>query len=112
VKRRCSVTMQLQLDSQFFMSIVFLGFAGLLCYLYTSFVEKPKRLRSKLMKQGINGPPPTILVGNILELKKARSDTSKPSSSSKIPSSHNCAALLLPLFDKWRNEYGICLSFS
>ncbi|QCD77939.1 cytokinin trans-hydroxylase [Vigna unguiculata] len=104
--------MQLQFDSQFFMSIVFLGFAGLLCYLYTSFVEKPKRLRSKLMKQGINGPPPTILVGNILELKKARSDTSKPSSSSKIPSSHNCAALLLPLFDKWRNEYGQVFMFS
>jgi len=114
-KRRCSVTMQLEFDSQFFMSIVFLGFAGLLCYLYTFFVEKQKRLRSKLMKQGITGPPSTILLGNILELQKFRSSTSKSSSSSssQIPSSHNCAALLLPIFDKWRDQYGIiCVSFS
>lgn len=109
-KRRCSLTMQLQFDSQIFMSIVFLCFVGLLCYLYSSFVEKPNRLRSKLMKQGISGPPSTILLGNILELQKARSATSKSSSSSsKVPSSHNCAALLLPLFDKWTNEYGILI---
>ncbi|KAG2395043.1 Cytochrome P450 [Vigna angularis] len=105
--------MQLQFDSQFLMSILFLSFVGLLCYLYTSFVDKPNRLRSKLMKQGISGPPPTILLGNILELQKARSATSKSSSSSsKVPSSHNCAALLLPLFDKWRNEYGQVFMFS
>ncbi|XP_027933571.1 cytochrome P450 714C2-like isoform X2 [Vigna unguiculata] len=104
--------MQLHFDSQFFMTIVFLSFIGFLCYLYTSFVEKPNKLLSKLMKQGINGPPPTILLGNILELKKAHSAASKPSSSSKIPSSHNCAALLLPLFDKWRNEYGQVFTFS
>ncbi|XP_047154769.1 cytochrome P450 714C2-like isoform X2 [Vigna umbellata] len=105
--------MQLQFDSQFLMSILFLSFVGLLCYLYTSFVDKPNRLRSKLMKQGISGPPPTILLGNILELQKARSATSKSSSSSsKVPSSHNCAALLLPLFDKWRNEYGQVFVFS
>jgi len=98
--------MELEFDSQFLMSIVILGFVGLLCYLYTLFVEKPNRLRSKLIKQGINGPPPTILLGNILELKKARSATSK-SSFSETPSSHNCAALLLPLFGKWRDQYGM-----
>ncbi|XP_027933569.1 cytochrome P450 714C2-like [Vigna unguiculata] len=105
--------MQLEFDSQFFMSIVFLGFAGLLCYLYTFFVEKQKRLRSKLMKQGITGPPSTILLGNILELQKVRSSTSKSSSSSsQIPSPHNCAALLLPIFDKWRDQYGQVFMFS
>ncbi|CAJ1960653.1 unnamed protein product [Sphenostylis stenocarpa] len=103
--------MQLQFDSQFFMSIVFLGFGGLLCYLYTSFVDKPNRLRSKLVKQGINGPPPTILLGNILEIKKARSNNSK-SSSSGAPTSHNCAGLLFPLFDQWREQYGQVFMFS
>ncbi|XP_047154768.1 cytochrome P450 714C2-like [Vigna umbellata] len=107
--------MQLQFDARFFMSIVFLCFVRLLWYLYTSFVEKPKKLRSKLVKQGISGPPPTILLGNILELKEAHSAASKPpppSSSSKVPSSHDCAALLLPLFEKWRNEYGQVFTFS
>ena len=97
--------MKLEFDSQFLISVVFLGFVGLLCYLYTLLVEKPNRLRSKLMKQGINGPPPTLLLGNILELKKAQSATSK--SFSETPSSHNCAALLLPLFDQWRDQYGM-----
>ncbi|KAK7333091.1 hypothetical protein VNO80_29853 [Phaseolus coccineus] len=103
--------MKLEFDSQFFISVVFLGFVGLLCYLYTLLVEKPNRLRSKLMKQGINGPTPTILLGNILELKKSQCATSK-SSSSETPSSHNCAALVLPLFDKWRDQYGQVFMFS
>lgn len=102
--------MKLEFDSQFLISVVFLGFVGLLCYLYTLLVEKPNRLRSKLMKQGINGPPPTLLLGNILELKKAQSATSK--SFSETPSSHNCAALLLPLFDQWRDQYGQVFMFS
>ncbi|ESW18913.1 hypothetical protein PHAVU_006G081800 [Phaseolus vulgaris] len=102
--------MKLEFDSQFLISVVFLGFVGLLCYLYTLLVEKPNRLRSKLMKQGINGPPPTLLLGNLLELKKAQSATSK--SSSEFPSSHNCAALLFPLFNKWRDQYGQVFMFS
>lgn len=101
--------MQLQLDSQFFMSIVFLGFVGLLCRLYTSLVENPNRLRSKLMKQGISGPPPTILLGNIVDIKKARSTTSN-SPSFEIPVSHNCASVILPLFDKWKEQYGMLQS--
>ncbi|TKY47290.1 cytokinin trans-hydroxylase [Spatholobus suberectus] len=96
--------MMLQFDSQFFMSIVFLGFVGLLCRLYTTLVEKPNRLRSKLMKQGISGPPPTMLLGNIVDIKKARSTTAN-SPSFEPPASHNCASVLLPLFDKWREQY-------
>ena len=38
-KKKCSVTTRLEFDSQFFMSIVFDGFTGLLCYLYSFFVE-------------------------------------------------------------------------
>ncbi|KAK7387316.1 hypothetical protein VNO78_28030 [Psophocarpus tetragonolobus] len=109
--RRCYLAMQLQFDSQFFMSIVFLGFVGLLCRLYTSLVEKPNRLRSKLMKQGISGPTPTILLGNIKDIKKARSTISN-SPSSAPPASHNCASVLLPLFDKWREQYGQVFMFS
>ncbi|RDX75677.1 Cytochrome P450 714C2, partial [Mucuna pruriens] len=103
--------MQLQLDSQFFMTIVFLGFVGLLGCFYTSLVKKPKRLRSKLMKQGISGPPPTILLGNIMALKKALSTTAN-SPSFEPNSSHNCASVILPLFDKWREQYGQMFMFS
>ncbi|KOM48044.1 hypothetical protein LR48_Vigan07g174800 [Vigna angularis] len=76
--------------------------------------EVGKRLRSKLKKQHISGPPPTILLGNILELMEAHFAASKPPSpsSSKVPSSYDCAAPLLPLFEKWRNEYGQVFTFS
>ncbi|KAK7387315.1 hypothetical protein VNO78_28028 [Psophocarpus tetragonolobus] len=103
--------MKLPFDSHFFMSVVFLCSVGLLCYLYTSLVEKPNRLRSKLRKQGVSGPPPTILLGNIMELKKARSTTSN-SLSSEPPATHNLAAVLLPLFDKWSKQYGQVFMFS
>ncbi|KAL2544612.1 Cytochrome [Forsythia ovata] len=39
---------------------------------YNELVIKPKKLREMLRKQGINGPPPKILFGNILEIKKSR----------------------------------------
>ncbi|XP_061348757.1 cytochrome P450 714C2-like [Gastrolobium bilobum] len=103
--------MQLQFDSQFFMSIVFLGFVVLLFHLYNVLVEKPNKLRSKLRKQGINGPPPTILLGNIREIKKAQRITAN-NSSIESNSSHNCAAYVLPLFEKWREQYGQVFMFS
>ncbi|KAG4935112.1 hypothetical protein JHK85_050031 [Glycine max] len=63
------------------------------------------------MKQGISGPPPTILLGNIVDIKKARSTTSN-SPSFEIPVSHNCASVILPLFDKWKEQYGQVFMFS
>ena len=94
----------LQFDAKVLLSLVLLGFIGLVAGLYNGLVAKPRRLRSLLTKQGINGPPHTILLGNILEIKKARG-SSNPTSES--PTSHNCAALLFPFFEKWRKLYGI-----
>jgi hypothetical protein len=98
--------MKLQFDSQFFTSILFIGFVALLFRLYTSFVHKPNVLRSKLRKQGISGPPPTILLGNLMEIMK--SQPSIPNSPcSEPPLSHNTASLLFPKFEEWREQYGM-----
>ncbi|KAJ1422976.1 Cytochrome P450 [Sesbania bispinosa] len=105
------MAMQLQFDSQFLISIGFLGFVGLLFRLYSALVWKPYRLRCKLRKQGIKGPPSTILLGNIRDIKKAQPTTAN-SPSFEPPASHNCASVLLPLFEKWREQYGQVFMFS
>ena len=97
--------MQIQLDSQFFTSIVLVGFAGLLFLLYSTLVGKPKRLRSKLSKQGINGPPLTFMVGNIREIKKAKLNTAKSPSVEPLVL-HDCASLTFPFLKTWRQKYG------
>lgn len=98
----------LQVDAKMLMSLVLLGFIGLLVRLYNGLVAKPKKLRSLLTKQGISGPPPTILLGNIMEIKNSRGSTNV-FKEGEAPTTHNCAALLLPFFEKWRKQYGMCI---
>ena len=51
-------------------SVAVVSVLGLLVRLYQVLMLKPERLRSKLRKQGNRGPAPTILLGNIREIKK------------------------------------------
>ncbi|CAN2060040.1 unnamed protein product [Malus fusca] len=129
----------LQFDAKVLLSLVLLGFIGLVARLYNGLVAKPKRLRSLLTKQN-NGPLPTILLGNILEIKKARGSSNnngeRPTclllKSAMVPcgqagdllyirdwyilsantTSHNCAALLFPFIEKWRKLYGEVFVFA
>ncbi|KAL1308355.1 hypothetical protein HN51_050298 [Arachis hypogaea] len=108
--------MQLLFDSEIFTCIVlsvgsFVLF--LLLVLYNTLVGKPKRLRSKLIRQGINGPPTTFILGNIREIKKAKQLTTTPKSHSLEPIDvHDCASLNFPFIEKWRQKYGKLFMFS
>ncbi|KAB2022373.1 hypothetical protein E1A91_D07G211500v1 [Gossypium mustelinum] len=53
-----------------FVSLVLLAFLGLILRLYHELVVKPMKLRARLLKQGIKGPPPSLLIGKIREIKK------------------------------------------
>lgn len=85
-----------------FTSLAFVGFIGLFFRLYNALVVKPEKLRSSLRKQGITGPPPSFLLGNIGEIRKSQSSVVKDPSTE----THNCAAALFPFFEEWRNKYG------
>ncbi|KAL3531003.1 hypothetical protein ACH5RR_010325 [Cinchona calisaya] len=99
--------------SKVFISAALLGFLGLLLRLYNALVAKPERLRSALRKQGVSGPKPTLLLGNILEIKKARDASAKATSECDgAPVYHNCGSFLLPFFDKWRKQFGEIFMFS
>lgn len=93
---------------------VIVGVLGLFLQLYNSLVRKPERLRSALRKQGITGPKPTFILGNISEIKKARDSAAKAKAKAKAavdgegqhPVFHNCGSVLLPFLDQWRKDYG------
>ncbi|XP_040993795.1 cytochrome P450 714C2-like [Juglans microcarpa x Juglans regia] len=103
---------ELKFDAaKIFIAVAFLAFAGLLVRLYNALVLKPDRLRSAMRKQGITGPPPTLLLGNIWEIKKALSTTVK-APAGEISVSHNYAALIFPFIEQWRKQYGDVFLFS
>ncbi|KAL0458974.1 UNVERIFIED_CONTAM: cytochrome [Sesamum latifolium] len=92
--------MEIQLLYKFLVSFVFVGVLGLFFRVYNALVAEPRRLRTALGKQGLRGPSPTFLLGNILEMKKARDLAAKAATVKGPPASHNCGAALLPFFDE------------
>ncbi|RVX22968.1 Cytochrome P450 714C2 [Vitis vinifera] len=89
-------------------SVAVVSVLGLLVRLYQVLMLKPERLRSKLRKQGIRGPAPTILLGNIREIKKKAVSTARASEGA--PSlSHNCD-LVFPFLPDLVREITTCTS--
>ncbi|KAL1548076.1 cytochrome P450 714C2-like protein [Salvia divinorum] len=84
---------------------------GFIVHLYISLVIKPSKIQKALKKQGINGPPPKILLGNILEIKKSRDVAANMATSSGPPALHNTASVF-PFLEQWRKQYGQMFTFS
>ncbi|KAK4593111.1 hypothetical protein RGQ29_017315 [Quercus rubra] len=92
-------------------TIALVGFVSKLIQICDTLILKPKRLRSKLRRQGIRGPPPSFLLGNINDMKKIKSNSSKtPPGEQAI--THNCSSALFPFFELWSKEYGSTFMFS
>ncbi|RYR46948.1 hypothetical protein Ahy_A07g032822 [Arachis hypogaea] len=109
-----SLAMVLQFDPKFLTSIALVVVSVVLFMLYNDLVVKPKRLRSKLSNQGINGPTPSFMIGNIWEIKKAKElITTTPKSPNLEPVDvHDCASLTFPFIETWKQKYGKVFTFS
>lgn len=102
------------------LSVVLGAFVLWALYLYEVLVLQPKRLRSKLEKQGIRGPcPSSILLGNIPEMKRIKLETmKKPKATTKtieskdhpVSIAHDWPSNLFPHLAQWRKEYGKTIS--
>ena len=88
-------------------TFLLLGFMGLLTHLFEAVVLKPKKLQSKLQKQGIQGPPSSFLIGNMWEIMKTTSKDSKLTQQGEQVITHNCASVVFPHLDQWRKKYGM-----
>lgn len=76
-----------------------------LCVYLSNFLWlKPQRLRWKLQRQGINGPRPSFLYGNVPEMQRIQSATHSSSSPDFI--AHDYTFTLFPYFEQWRKQYG------
>lgn len=105
-------TMEVEITaSKIFMSLVVVGVLALFWHLYLMLVANPNKIRALLKKQGIDGPKPKFLLGNIWELKKMNDAAVKNTSSTEPPVLHNCGALLLPFFDIWKQQFGMFTLF-
>ncbi|XP_022743116.1 cytochrome P450 714C2-like [Durio zibethinus] len=100
------------LPTKIIVTVLILGFLGLLVSLFEALILKPERLRSKLRKHGISGPPPSILLGNIPEMKKVQSQKSKLRREGEQVIIHNCCSAVFPFLDQWRKQYGSTFMFS
>lgn len=89
------------------LSIMLSGFVAFVFHVYSVLVLKPQRLRSKLQNQGIRGPSPSVLLGNISEMRRMVQDQTQTQTQSTQPAiSHDCTSTVFPYLQKWRNEYG------
>lgn len=95
----------LQMVIKIILSIIFLGLVRLLIMVCDALILNPRRLQSKLREQGIRGPPPFFLLGNILEMKKAQSQVRKPRQGEEV-AVHNSSSLLFPALEQWSKQYG------
>lgn len=89
------------------LSLILIWLFGLFVKLYNTLIAKPLKLRLALQKQGIRGPPGTLLLGNLLEIHNAFSNASIASGTSNdFPVSHNIQSILFPFVDRWLEKYG------
>ena len=89
-------------------SVVLGGVVWFLLYLYTTLIWKPKRLQSRLEKQGIRGPSPSFLVGNVPDIKRIQTQKAQSAATRKqddtIP--HDWYSTVFSYIEQWRKQYG------
>ncbi|KAJ4720279.1 Cytochrome P450 [Melia azedarach] len=92
-------------------TVLVIGIALLFIHLYKTVWLKSERVRRKLRVQGIKGPPPSIIYGNLPEMQKIQSDTKAAAAATDIVA-HDYTCTLFPYFEQWRKQYGSVYTYS
>lgn len=86
------------------------GILASFAYIYTVFFVKPRRLKSRLQNQGIKGPSPSLLLGNIPEIRRIQTESAAAKTSQKkenpLPIDHDWPSTVFSHLNQWINEYG------
>ncbi|XP_072998294.1 cytochrome P450 714C2-like isoform X2 [Typha latifolia] len=93
--------------------VVITGFMGLALFqFFNVFWLRPEKLREKLRLQGIRGPKPTLIYGNILEMKRIQQEAKKDPMEGSDRFVINYVSTLFPYIIHWRKAYGPIFMFS
>ncbi|KAK1368929.1 Secologanin synthase [Heracleum sosnowskyi] len=71
----------------------------MIMYVVYDLCIKPKFLREKLVKQGISGPTPTLILGNVPDIQKMECNSNESLSL-------DCCSILRPHFSLWTKQFG------
>jgi len=84
---------------------------SLVAYLYSILWLRPERLRQKLRSQGVKGPKPSFLFGNIQEMRRIQQQLTESHQEQEAGItdrfSSNYVATLFPYFLHWSRVYGM-----
>nr|URS64329.1 cytochrome P450 714C2 [Wurfbainia villosa] len=88
------------------------GFA--LWYSYFILWIRPQRLREKLRSQGIHGPPPSFLHGNILEMRRILHEQklNRAQVEGSVSVTADYSSSLFPYLSYWTKKYGPVFMYS
>ncbi|KAI4383926.1 hypothetical protein MLD38_009707 [Melastoma candidum] len=78
---------------------------------------KAWRLRNKLLSQGVRGPAPSLLYGNLPEMQRIEAETRAKRDlghgcDDPNPIAHDYTSTLFPYFERWRKQYGPVYMYS
>lgn len=106
--------MEIALLPYAFPIFVFLIFY-LIMYAIYDLCLKAKILRANLKMQGVDGPAPSFVLGNIPDIQKIKSKVSAEGASTynlNEPLSLDCRSLLLPHISQWTKQFGKTFTFA
>lgn len=80
----------------------------LLVYFINNLWLTPNRIRWKLKRQGIKGPKPYFMYGNVPQMQKIQSAAIKAAATQNHGEfiAHDYTSTLFPYFELWRKQYG------
>lgn len=105
----------LQLVTRITLTVALIGILSVIISQWVVLMWRTERLRAKLREQGIRGPPPSLLLGNLREMRRS---SNKPQCREEVVDgqvenagrscaiTHGCSSKLFPFFDRWRKKYG------
>ncbi|KAG5036009.1 hypothetical protein JHK87_010919 [Glycine soja] len=97
-------------------SVAVVGILSWILSVYGNLWHESQRLRKRLQMQGIKGPPPSFLHGNLPDMQRIQSQAKAASTCNSDLSdqflAHDYTATLFPYFEHWRKQYGLLYTYS
>ncbi|KAF8009814.1 hypothetical protein BT93_J0722 [Corymbia citriodora subsp. variegata] len=97
-------------------SIAVVAMVSSVVHWYTATWLKCERLRKKLRRQGVRGPAPSFLYGNLPEMQRIQMKAKAAIDEAALPHgefiAHDYTSSLFPYFEQWRKEYGLMYTYS